>query len=754
MKTVFSLDGFFSMKRLTYVLLFSAAALITSCGRLMEEHSTSTPVAMTSTAAIVTESPTLTSTLTATPSSTSTLTNTPSPTPTITPTPTPTSTPTLQPISLSNIHHLKEVFRIGKGTINGLAWWPDDQTLAVTTYAGIFLYDGDTFEQIEYIEPPENLTSFYIALSPDGRTVASAEQSDNFIHLWDATTGQVIQVLDGHPNDVIALAFSPDNAYLASGGYQRPVQLWDVNTGEVIQTFQGRTEYLDFSPDGEYLVSAGAGNPYKDPGRVWEVSSGKLISSFPNLYNPYNPRFLISTDGKLIYSEWDQGWGIHVRDMQTGKLINSLADCCWGSINFSSDGKRIIIGGDPVKIWDIETDNLTTLKEGVRVSGYLLLSPDGSKLVSGAGTLFVWDLETGQIQTTIGGFSESTDAVFSPDSKRLTVSGSSRIWDRDSGMLNVYKFCGYVLGFSPDGRLISSTCSEQGEDGAYHTYACLFDTTTCEEVLRFEGELEQWTSSPTFSSDGNLFALAHGADWRGEGKWNIWVWDTIDGKIKFSLTHPRFYSLAFSPDDSYLAVGGSKTLRFIDPQSGEVQFEDFQTSPIRELLFSPDGNLLISAGYSNIQAWNTNTFEKSFSFPFGIQNLNGIDISPDGTMLASIHTPYEVRILRLWNLITGESVYTLEGDHLNFGKVRFNRDGSLLATTGLSTKGMQIWDANSGDLLWTYERTPTYNAEDIINFSPDGQLLTFVGRDGAVRVFAACDKECPHQEFGEQAENR
>ena len=499
---------------------------------------------------------------------------------------------------------------------------------------------------------------------------------------------------------------------------------------------------MDFSPDGKFLVSAGVDRPYDDYGRVWEVSNGELISTFPNTYNYYKPWFQISSDEKLIYSEW--GEGIHVRDIHTGEIINTLLLESNPTINFSGHDGKILIGGNPIQIWDSETNKISVLHENVYGGGYLMVSPDGSKLVAGLGTLFVWDLEQGQELTSLSGFSELTSAEFSLDSKRLAITRPTSILGLDSGTQNLDKFCGpEALGFSKDGSRFSATFSERDEDGIWKKYISLFDTSTCEEVLRFDGEIETEISSPIFSPDGSLFALAHGDSWKGEGKWKIDVWNTRDGKLNFSLTHPRFYSMVFSPDGSYLVVGGSKTIRFINPRTGEIEFEDFQTSPIRELRFTQDGSLLVSAGYSDIQTWNTNTFEKSFSFPYGVKNLDGIDISTDGTMLALMHTPYPARFLRVWNLLTGESIFQTEGDFHNWGKAKFNQDGTLLVTTGLSSKGIQIWEINTGDLLWTYERYPTVYNHDYLNFSPDGKLLTFVGGDGTVRVFAACDQECP-----------
>ena len=68
-----------------------------------------------------------------------------------------------------------------------------------------------------------------VAFSPDG-TLASGS-ADGAIRLWDATTEQPLNTLEGHTDDVWSVAFSRDGSTLASGSADGTILLWDAATG-------------------------------------------------------------------------------------------------------------------------------------------------------------------------------------------------------------------------------------------------------------------------------------------------------------------------------------------------------------------------------------------------------------------------------------------------------------------------------------------------------------------------------------------
>lgn len=97
-----------------------------------------------------------------------------------------------------------------------------------------------------------------VALSPDGKTIASCRNRD-IVELWDASTQSKRADLRGHDGAVYSLAFSPDGATLASGGADAIV-LWDVANEMERMTLKRENatpvHSMVFAPDGRTLASA------------------------------------------------------------------------------------------------------------------------------------------------------------------------------------------------------------------------------------------------------------------------------------------------------------------------------------------------------------------------------------------------------------------------------------------------------------------------------------------------------------------
>lgn len=170
--------------------------------------------------------------------------------------------------------------------VRRVAYSPDGKTIAGVSDSGeIKIWNAHIGMSLHtFSKDMPRITT--VAYSPDGTTIATG--SAGTIQLWDVKTGALQKTFEHADNGgaVLSLSFSPDGKTIAVGGgvsgaygvlTQNDVRLWDVETGALLHTFLGHTCHVnavEFSPDGETLMSAGRGGTIF----LWDVGN---LSSRP-----------------------------------------------------------------------------------------------------------------------------------------------------------------------------------------------------------------------------------------------------------------------------------------------------------------------------------------------------------------------------------------------------------------------------------------------------------------------------------------
>ena len=117
-----------------------------------------------------------------------------------------------------------------------------------------------------------------MAITSDGRHAVSGS-GDHTLKVWDLQTGQDRLTLQGHSEEVTAVAITPDGRHAVSGSWDHTLKVWDLQTGQDRLTLQGHSEEVTavaITRDGRHAVSGSRDHTLK----VWDLQTGEMIAAF------------------------------------------------------------------------------------------------------------------------------------------------------------------------------------------------------------------------------------------------------------------------------------------------------------------------------------------------------------------------------------------------------------------------------------------------------------------------------------------
>ncbi len=471
--------------------------------------------------------------------------------------------------------------------------------------------------------------------SPDGKWVAAVQplrRYADWVRVWNARTGEIVNALGGPDNDITDFSFSADGQFLvgAAGG---SAWIWDLHPGtepEEIQLYEGKVDWnlnvypntvtaVTLSPNDSVSVIA-IGTSENDI-RVYDRKTQQPLFQLEGHSSPILD-LSFSPDGKLLASV-DEDGVLMVWDLVSRQRI-ALLDDHKGSINglvYRTDGNIAAWGAGIA--WQVHPMD-GTLQHATSIdSGRILAaSPSGDLLaVYNPFQVSLLDARDGKFIQTLEGEAQEPEldyrlegaafrqfyaAAFSQDGRYLATAGAGGVWYYDTASRTLLQQLpgsnAQKVAISTDGKWLLTSLEEQTNPVA------VYDIQSGSQLLALDEYGGRGANSlrSAFSTDGRWVATFKTG------------WDEPPELLIYDTTFSRMYksipldedilltSLVFSPSGNLIAAG---------TVDGKILLIDFATleiittltghhGAVERLIFSPDGQYLFSSSADGtVRTW-------------------------------------------------------------------------------------------------------------------------------------------------------
>jgi WD40 repeat protein len=486
-----------------------------------------------------------------------------------------------------------------------------------------------------------------------------------------------------------------------------------------------------FLADLYYLIEV---DPYYEP-QLFQMDLGLPLEAATSFIQPYVD---------LLKEIQQQQLQVHEREIkmlqqaQVWKCVNTFtgfSDSLY-SIEISPDGQMLLGSPSPImvnyevrnylgtekcqkqvfkqftKIWNLPTGKLISA-----LPYNCAFTPDSEWLIYAADQYSKKSVNWKTLEILDNG--QDLESIYSVQKQVFTTRKSKKLFDAYTGIM-LRKFSGEFKSFSPDGHLFASSTDD---------HIMIWNSNNGQLLHSLSAYKRRYKFEVIFSHDNQLVVVISKYQEKTE------VWNLLTGELVCNLSYDSeksfFTKIAFNPDGTLLAVAyendKSSFINIYNPYTGDLLRSLPSSNCVRDISFTPNGQMLVSRQDDNIKIFNSQTGNllhtlsvKSDYFKFSPNNSLVICAHYFSTSVFNIHTgkllqtiPHkidsfspdeEIFIIdggnktQLWNSCTGELLSELEGKFEGFSP-----DGKILATKyqDFIRYSIHLWDLNTRKLIYT-----------------------------------------------------
>ena len=245
--------------------------------------------------------------------------------------------------------------------------------------------------------------------------------------------------------------------------------------------------------------------------------------------------------------------------------------------------------------------------------------------------------------------------------------------------------------------------------------------------------------SPTCGTDPNHCWFVAG---NRDGTIRLWDLNFLDQKtnsVVIRAHEEEVTKIDISPDGHWLVTGGLDgvvrlwDLQATNPGAIPIEIENHLDTSVSQVVFTPDGNHLITGDYTALKMWDLKPFVSKEPSILARDSIVSLAFSRDGRWFAAGGIGFTVYLWDLWSedpasteqdLWVGENIYALD----------FSLDGKWLAA-GSEDNLARVWDlSNNGSVADPLVLEGHLWPVITVGFTNDIVLLTG-DREGNIRVW-------------------